>query len=207
MPDPRSTGGELMCPELYPADRVAGLKRELLRDFTAQFQQQPTTETGAHFHRAWLPVRSVRPAGAPVARCRFWDLASTKQTPGKDPDWTAGALVSRWPDGLYSVDDVVKLRDTPGVVDKTILAVTQQDGRGVRVRIEQQIGTGGVFQASAYTKLLAGFDYAPVKPTGEKSTRWRPPLRSGRRRQRLAVRGRLEPSICERTLRAAGPTR
>ena len=121
MPDPRTTTGELMCPVLYPADRVDGLKRELLRDYAAQFQQQPVTDTGAHFHRAWLPVRSVRPAGDPVSRCRFWDLASTKQTPGKDPDWTAGALVSRWPDGLYSVDDVVKLRDTPGVVDKTIL--------------------------------------------------------------------------------------
>ena len=174
MPDPRSSDGELLCPALYPAARVASLKRELLRDYTAQFQQQPTTETGAHFHRAWLPVREVRPAGEPAARCRFWDLASTKQTPGTDPDWTVGALVSRWADGKYSVDNVVRLRDTPGVVDKTILAVTQQDGRGVRVRIEQQIGTGGVFQASAYTKLLAGFDYAPVKPTGEKQTRWRP---------------------------------
>ena len=174
MPDPRTTPGELMCPALYPPERVAGLKKELLRDYEAQFQQNPASETGAHFHRAWLPVRAVRPAGAPVARCRFWDLASTKQVPGKDPDWTVGALVSRWPDGFYSVDDVVRLRDTPGVVDKTILAVTQQDGRGVRVRIEQQIGTGGVFQASAYTKLLAGFDYAPVKPTGEKASRWRP---------------------------------
>ena len=163
-----------MCPTLYPRERVASLKRELLRDYAAQFQQQPETETGAHFHRAWLPVRSVRPAGDPVSRCRFWDLASTKQVPGKDPDWTVGALVSRWADGHYSVDDVVRLRDTPGIVDDTILAVTQQDGRGVRVRIEQQIGTGGVFQATAYTKLLAGFDYAPVKPTGEKSTRWRP---------------------------------
>ena len=174
MPDPRTTEGELMCPVLYPPERIAARKRDLLRDYEAQFQQNPTTETGAHFHRAWLPVRDVRPAGAPEARCRFWDLASTKQVPGKDPDWTAGALVSRWPDGLYSVDDVVKLRDTPGVVDKTILAVTQQDGRGVRVRIEQQIGTGGVFQASAYVKLLTSFDYKPVKPTGEKSSRWRP---------------------------------
>ena len=174
MPDPRSTEGELMCPELYPASRIAKLKRELLRDYEAQFQQNPTSETGAHFHHAWLPVRAVRPAGKPVARCRFWDLASTKQLPGTDPDWTVGALVSRWDDGFYSVDDVVRIRDTPGIVDDTILAVTQQDGRGVRARIEQQIGTGGVFQASAYTKLLAGFDYEPVKPTGEKSTRWRP---------------------------------
>ena len=174
MPDPRSTEGELLCPALYPADRVASLKRELLRDYAAQFQQQPTTETGAHFQRAWLLPRAIRPAGEPSARCRFWDLASTKQRPGTDPDWTVGALVSRWPDGLYSVDDVVRLRDTPGVVDQTILAVTQHDGRGVRVRIEQQIGTGGVFQATAYVKLLAGYDYAPEKPTGEKSTRWRP---------------------------------
>ena len=174
MPDPRSTDGELMCPALYPAGRVASLKRELLRDYEAQFQQNPVSETGAHFHRDWLLVRKVRPAGEPEARCRFWDLASTKQRPGTDPDWTVGALVSRWADGFYSIDDVVRLRDTPGVVDKTILAVTQHDGRGVRVRIEQQIGTGGVFQASAYVKLLAGYDYAPVKPTGEKSSRWRP---------------------------------
>ena len=174
MPDPRSTVGELMCPVLYPPERIAARKRDLLRDYEAQFQQQPTSETGAHFHRAWLPVRAVRPAGEPAARCRFWDLASTKQLPGTDPDWTVGALVSRWPDGFYSVDDVVRLRDTPGVVDKTILAVTQQDGRGVRVRIEQQIGTGGVFQASVYLKLLAGYDFEPRKPTGEKQTRWRP---------------------------------
>ena len=174
MPDPRTTDGELMCPALYPAERVASLKSELLRDYEAQFQQNPASETGAHFHRAWLPVRSIRPAGEPSARCRFWDLASTKQRPGTNPDWTVGALVSRWADGFYSVDDVVRLRDTPGVVDQTILAVTQQDGRGVSVRIEQQIGTGGVFQASAYVKLLVSFDYAPVKPTGEKSTRWRP---------------------------------
>ena len=174
MPDPRTTTGELMCPELYPAGRVSKLKK--------LSSCETTTRNSSRTQRArreristvpGLPVRSVRPAGAPVSRCRFWDLASTKQTPGRDPDWTAGALVSRWADGLYSVDDVVKLRDTPGVVDKTILAVTQQDGRGVRVSIEQQIGTGGVFQASAYTKLLAGYDYAPVKPTGEKSTRWR----------------------------------
>ena len=174
MPDPRTTEGELMFPALYPPERVAGLKRELLRDYEAQFQQNPTSETGAHFHRAWLPVRKVRPAGFPSARCRFWDLASTEQKPGTDPDWTVGVLVSSWPDGFYSVDDVVRLRDTPGVVDKTILAVTQQDGKGVRVRIEQQIGTGGVFQAEAYLKLLAGYDFAPRKPTGKKHTRWRP---------------------------------
>ena len=173
MPDPRKLEGELMCPELYPADRVKKLKKELLRDYEAQFQQNPISEVGAHFLRDWLPVRRVRPAGAPTRRCRFWDLASTEQKPGTDPDWTVGVLESSWPDGFFSVDDVVRFRGTPGVVDKTILAVTQQDGKGVRSRIEQQIGTGGVFQKAAYVKLLAGYDYAAVKPTGKKEDRWR----------------------------------
>ena len=82
MPDPRTTDGELMCPALYPAERVASLKRELLRDYAAQFQQQPATETGAHFHRAWLPVKAVRPAGTPSARCRFWDLGLDETATG-----------------------------------------------------------------------------------------------------------------------------
>ena len=39
MPDPRSTEGELMCPVLYPAWRVAELKRELLRDYRPSFSR------------------------------------------------------------------------------------------------------------------------------------------------------------------------
>ena len=29
MPDPRTTEGELMCPELYPPERIAARKRDL----------------------------------------------------------------------------------------------------------------------------------------------------------------------------------
>ena len=95
-----------MCPALYPPERIAARKRDLLRDYMAQFQQQPATEAGAHFHRDWLPVRKVRPAEAPESRCRFWDLASTEQKLGTDPDWTVGGLVSRWKGGMYSIDDM-----------------------------------------------------------------------------------------------------
>ena len=68
----------------------------------------------------------------------------------------------------------MRLRDTPGVVDQTILATAQHDGTGVRVRIEQSLGIGGIHQAAAYRTMLAGYDYAPIKPTGEKASRWRP---------------------------------
>ena len=40
MPDPRTTDGELMCPALYPAERIASRKRDLLRDYAAQQPQR-----------------------------------------------------------------------------------------------------------------------------------------------------------------------
>ena len=163
-----------MCPALYPPQRVAGLKLKILRDYEAQFQQNPASETGAYFHLTWLPVREVRPATGLVARCRFWDTAATEQKPGTNPDYTAGVLVSSWRDGLYSIDDAIRFRATPGVVDATIYETAKLDGRAVKVRVEQPIGIGGIAQAVAYRKLLAGFDFKPVKPTGEKPTRWRP---------------------------------
>ena len=164
-----------MCPALYPPERIAKRKRDSAARLHGAIPAAAHHRDGRAFSPGLVAgAEGARPAGFPSARCRFWDLASTEQLPGTDPDWTVGGLVSSWPDGFYSVDDVVRLRDTPGVVDKTILAVTQQDGKGVRVRIEQQIGTGGVFQAEAYVKLLAGYDFAPRKPTGKKHTRWRP---------------------------------
>ena len=50
MPDPRTIEGELMCPALYPARRVADLKRELLRDYEAQ-----SAESNQRDRRAFSP--------------------------------------------------------------------------------------------------------------------------------------------------------
>ena len=125
-----------------------------------------STELGCRFDLSVPLGIRCRAVGSGISRPR--NRPRERIQTGQPAPWSHAGRMD-----LYSVDDVVKLRDTPGVVDKTILAVTQQDGRGVRVRIEQQIGTGGVFQDSAYIKLFAGYDYAGRKPTGEKPTRWR----------------------------------
>ena len=77
MPDPRTIEGELMCPALYPPERIAARKRDLLRDFQAQFQQNPTSEIGAHFHRpgclfgrCGLRVSPLRAAVSGISRPR-----------------------------------------------------------------------------------------------------------------------------------------
>ena len=51
MPDPRTTEGELMCPALYPAERVADRKRDLLRDYDGAIP----TESNQRDRRAFPP--------------------------------------------------------------------------------------------------------------------------------------------------------
>ena len=177
MPDPRTTAGELMCPELYPADRVSKLKRELLRDFDAHSSSSsPTTETGAHFHRAWLPVRDRASGGGSGvslsllgSRLHETNTGQRIQTGQPAPLSHAGRMAST------AVDDVVKLRDTPGVVDKTILAVTQQDGqRRARAHRAADRDRRRVPGRRHTSKLFAGYDYKLVASRPERSpTRWR----------------------------------
>ena len=119
--------------------------------------------------------------------------------------------MSRWPDGFYSVDDVVRLRDTPGVVDQTILAVTQQDGRGVKVayraadrhrrRAFQDVWILSEVSWRATTTLR-------VKPTGEKSVTLasRLSVQAEGGNVWLADR-RVERSVCARAVRLAGAAR
>lgn len=57
---------------------------------------------------------------------RFWDLASTAPAPGKDPDWTAGALVG-FAAGRYYVLDVRRMRGTPGDVEKFVKRTAIED--------------------------------------------------------------------------------
>jgi hypothetical protein len=63
----------------------------------------------------WLDVAPSRVA----ARARYWDLAASE--PGEanpDPDWTAGARVSRTVDGFFVVEHIVRIRQTPAAVER-----------------------------------------------------------------------------------------
>jgi phage terminase large subunit-like protein len=61
-----------------------------------------------------------------------------------DPDWTAGALVSRTPDGLYTVLDVKRIRASPREVEQLVRSTAEQDGRNIPVYMEQEPGSSGV---------------------------------------------------------------
>jgi len=142
---------------------------------------------GLLFKRAWFPVLDVPPAA--VRRVRRWDFAATESRPGRDPDWTVGALWGRASDGLFAVEDVVRMRGTPLEVEKTVLATAQQDGKSVAVGIPQDPGAAGVAVADSFVRLLAGYEVRVERETGSKVERAKPASAQAERQHIRLVRG------------------
>lgn len=132
---------------------------------------------GKIFNRAWFEIVPAAPAGG--IACRGWDLAATeKKTKGDDPDYTAGVLIKRAPDGAYYVLECVAVRQGPGAVDTLLSNTTAQDAQRVqaggaqyRTRWEQEGGASGKRDALRIAQLLAGFDARAIRPQGDKIAR------------------------------------
>lgn len=123
--------------------------------------------------REWLAIRET-PLSDGVLRVRFWDLAATAPKPGKDPDWTVGTLLARDRFGKFLVEDVCRFRANPAEVEERIVRTAEADGRGVYVRMEQEGGASGKSLVNAYSRLLAGWNFAGIPAGGPKLSRWGP---------------------------------
>jgi predicted phage terminase large subunit-like protein len=130
------------------------------------------TEEGFMFQRHW--VNYVEEAPRDAERCRFWDLAATDSSTA---DWTAGVLLALR-DGQWWVEHVERFRGTPLEVERVIAQTAAHDRMNhghIRVRMEQEPGSGGVNTISHYRNtVLAGYDFDGVRPTGSKEERARP---------------------------------
>ena len=146
--------------ELHPFERA-----QLLR---GDWDARPP---GSRFKREWFPVVEVAPTS--TKRVRRWDLAATEAKPGKDPDWTAGCLMSNGGD-TYVIEDVQRFRASPRGVEQRLLQTAQLDGIGVAIRIEQEPGASGKIASQHLVKLLAGFDVRCETVTGDKVVRSNP---------------------------------
>jgi predicted phage terminase large subunit-like protein len=128
---------------------------------------------GKKFKREWWKFADVVPIGGAI--CRYWDLAATEPKPGKDPDYTAGAKVTRTRDGLWFIEDIRRDRLTPLGVERLIRATAEQDGRAVPIWIEQEPGSSGVNTVDHYVRnVLSGFTVRGMRPTGPKEVRANP---------------------------------
>lgn len=136
------------------------------------------TTLGTMFQRESFVV--IDPADVPeissAARVvRFWDLAATEVSASNyDPDWTVGTLML-FDQGIAYVLDVKRARLRSDKVEQLISQTASEDGQLVAIRMEQEPGSAGKSLADQYARyVLPGYDFAPVRATGDKVTRARP---------------------------------
>jgi predicted phage terminase large subunit-like protein len=140
---------------------------------------------GGLFLRHWFAGSFVEYPRLPadLSLCRFWDLAATKARVGADPDYSAGVLLGRDPNGLLYALEVQRVQASDLEVLDLIARTAQADRLLAKkmdwpdpmIRVEQEPGA-----ASAYLigdlrrRMLAGFDFRGVRPNGSKADRARP---------------------------------
>jgi len=116
------------------------------------------------------------PTISPSARVvRYWDLAATEPSPSNpDPDWTVGVLMLH-DNGIFYVLDVKRIREKGDKVERLIAQTAEEDGYGVAIRMEQEPGSSGKALADQYARyVVPGYDFMPIRPSGDKVTRARP---------------------------------
>lgn len=102
---------------------------------------------------------------------RAWDLAATLAEDGRDPDWTVGLRLRRETSGRFVVEDVVRLRGTPHVVEQAIASTAERDGRSVTVALPQDPGQAGRAQVLYLSRSLAGYHVTASAESGAKTIR------------------------------------
>lgn len=140
-----------------------------LRLLGGNWNIRPTA--GNYFKREWFTMIDAIPSGWTQC-CRFWDRAATKPHEGnKDPDWTRGLKLFKYPNGTWLVGDLKSMQDTPFRVEQLIKQTAQHDGHRVKIVCQQDPGSAGVAEANSFTTMLAGFDVHTRTFSKDKVTR------------------------------------
>jgi len=102
---------------------------------------------------------------------RAWDLASASD-PSSDPDYTIGLLMGRNPDtNMLYIIDVIRGRFSPGEREQKIKSTAILDGTSCAIRIPQDPGGAGKFEAHHLTGLLQGYKVSTEREEGTKENR------------------------------------
>ncbi len=159
--------GEALWPEW---EDVAALERKRLvmgdRAWGALFQQSPREAGGRLFQVGRVAISAARLPGVAV---RAWDLAASFAG-----DWTAGVRLARSADGVFQVQDVVRLKGGPEEVVQAIRATAERDGTGVAIGLPQDPGQAGRSQVAFLTARLAGWRVVSSPESGAKAVRAMP---------------------------------
>lgn len=158
---------------VIPLEEVLDAQKTLpASTFRELYLALPADEGDAFFNTDRISV--VEEAPKHVRMCRAWDLASTEAKPGKDPDWSVGALLGHTDEHTYVVD-IQRFRKAPDGVMRSIVECAIADGPNCLIGIEQEPGSSGKIAFEAISEKIRAVSgtgrVIPIPVSGNKETR------------------------------------
>jgi len=133
-------------------------------------------ENAGLWKREWVQLVD-HPNGRARKRIRAWDFAFSKPSEQyPNPDWTRGILISKDNTNVYTVEDVVSIRDRVHEVEKLVFDTAIADGQDVIISIPlDPAAAAGAYAKDLQRKLAEmGFMVKLTKPVKSKITRFAP---------------------------------
>jgi predicted phage terminase large subunit-like protein len=170
--DPRKQG-EPLWPERFSREALRRIaKDEGMTSHMAagQLQQRPTAREGGLFKREWF-ANPIRYPPSSLQLVRSWDFASSVEI-SSDPDWTVGLLMGLDPlTRVFYILEIIRARLTPGERERRVTSTAMIDGTEVRIRIPQDPGSAGKFEAHHFASMLQGYSISIEPEQGTKEGR------------------------------------
>lgn len=129
-------------------------------------------EAGELFDRNWFEIVDTVPYSENKVRC--WDRASTVPSEvNHDPDWTAGASMSRI-NNTFFIEDMQRDRKTPGGVKAMVKNTASRDAKHCTIVLFKDPAQAGVVEIDDYITLLNMYNVRTLVETKKKYLRWLP---------------------------------
>lgn len=162
-------------------DYISNLKSlpEIKRKIYLDGSWTAREEEAGLYRRVWSKIVPY-PNMKAKRRVRAYDLASQPvSSASPDPDFTRGVLMSKDETGVYTVEDVVSIRDRPHVVEQLILNTALADKEmfgNVEVAYPVDPGQAGIARANEMKRMLAekGIVCRLIRPHKAKRVRFTP---------------------------------
>lgn len=133
-------------------------------------------EESGYFKRDWVTLVDY-PSPTAKQRVRAYDIAMTlPSNANPNPDWTRGVLLSKDERSVYTVEDIVSIRDRTLEVEKLIFDTAIKDGQDVIISLPQDPNAQAGSYARDLQRRLAemGFTCRLQRPVKSKITRFAP---------------------------------
>ena len=155
----------LLDPVKMPKVYLEDLRRQLGEyGYAGQILQSPIPEGGMMFKTKNIILSQVPDDIKWVKRVRYWDKAGTQNAGAR----TAGVKMGKDKEGRYWILDTVKGQWGVDERERRIKGTAINDGVKVKIRVEQEPGSGGKDSALWTVRNLSGFS-VDVDKVGQSS--------------------------------------